>query len=378
MDIKEGHNSMLLPGTYEHTLQQARSHISEANLDEAILLYERLVERLSSLKPELLKRRPELRDLHYKGLSELARLHHIRGNFERALALYRQLGEFEGSDRSTWNRRAAYVLIDMGRAEQGLDELRAEAMANPGDYEIWLVLGRECIYLKRWQEAEENLQRALRNAVAQESKEAVYLHFFDLYRHQGRVEEALAAWDQAWQSQPESANNALVYQLLIEHGQLERAQQYLERETNVLQRGFYQGLIEMLQGKVREAQRRWQKVADMNPLAFNGGLEEWAEAALRAEADPAKVTDVLGFKDIGDTSCRELVLWAIAEVRRGHMDRTERALRLGRFFVQRDRPRRDKIPTREWKLFDELVHSAEIKDRFRHFFETDQNGQPTS
>jgi tetratricopeptide (TPR) repeat protein len=370
---------MWIPGTYEDTLARARFHVLKANLEEAIPLYEQLVERISSLKPELLKRRPELRDIYHSGLAELAGLHHILGNFERALALCRQLSELEGSDRSIWHRRIAYVLIDMGRVEEGLDALRAEAMANPGDHRIWLALGHECIYLKRWQEAEENLQRALRNAVTQDERWAVYLNFFDLYRGQGRIEEALTTWEHAWQGQTESANNSLVYQMLLEHSQIERAQQYLERETNALRRGFYRGLIDMLQGKVREAQRHWQKVVDMNPFEFGNSFEEWAEAALRVETDPAEVADVLKrFESSTDATYREMVLWAIAEVRLGHVDEAERVLKLGRLIRQRSRPRYDKIPAREWKLFNELVSDAEIRDKLRHFFETDQDGHHTS
>ncbi|MCS7259519.1 MAG: hypothetical protein NZ765_01880 [Anaerolineae bacterium] len=370
---------MWLPGTYEDTLTHARFHVLEGELEEAVPLYERLIERLAGLKPEIRQRRPELSRMYRHSLAELARAHHVLGNFERALELYRQLSALEDAEQSVWRRSAAQVLIDMGRVEQGLDELRAEAVANPGDHVIWLLMGYECLYLKRWQEAEENLQRALRSAVTPEQQLSVHLGFFALHRMQGHVEEALAIWERAWQGKKEGANNSLVYRMLIEHGQLERARRYLEREPNALRRGFYQGLLDRLQGKAQEAQRHWQRVAKMNPFEFENSFAEWAEAALRIDWDPAEVVNVLNrFEDAGDTTPRGMVLWAIAAARLGRTDEVERALERGRLIVRRMRPRRERLSAEEWQLFDELVSDAAIKNQFKHFFEASQNDASTS
>lgn len=377
-NTRKEYDFMWLPGTYEDTLAQAHSRVVEGDLEGAVPLYERLIERLSSLKPEIRQRRPELDEMQQRSWAELARVCHILGRFEPALDLYRRLSELNDSNQSMWRRSAAQVLIDMGRVEQGLDELRAEAVANPSDHNIWLLIGYECIYLKRWQEAEENFQRALRSAITPEQQMDVHLAFFVLHRMQGHVDEALAAWEQAWQRRREEANNALIYRLLIEYGQLERARQYLEREPNALQRGFYQGVLEMLQGKTQEAQRRWQRVARMNPFEFGNSFEEWAEAALRVEWDPTEVIDVLSrFENAIDATHREMVLWAIAAARLGRIDEVEHALKRGRLILRRARPWREKLLAQDWTLFDELVRDAEIKKQFKHFFEVDQNGAQT-
>ncbi|MGC8878472.1 MAG: hypothetical protein ACP5R2_04555 [Anaerolineae bacterium] len=370
---------MWVPDTYEDILAQAHLHSMQGDFEGSIALYNRLAERLSKLKPELLKRRPELRDIHHNSLVELAWLHHALGNFEQSLALYRQLSELEVSDKTVWHQKAACVLIDMGRVEQGLDELRAEAMAHPGAYETWLLMGRECAYLERWQEAEENLNRALRNATTPESRREVYQSLFELYRAQGRVEDALAAWNHAYEGQSEPDEFFPVYQMLIEHGELERARPYLEREPNALRRGFYQGLLEALTGRKQEAQRRWQKVATMNPLAFEDGVDEWAEAVLRTNSNPQEVVKVLDrFKGFLDEAPRRLVLLAIAQARLGNMEEAEQSLKQGCVARKVSRPRREKLSAKEWALFDELVTDAEVKDRFKHLFETDQNEQHTS
>lgn len=365
---------MQIPDTYEDILAQARLRSVQGDLEGSIALYNRLVERLSSLKPELLKRRPALRDLHYNSLAELAHLHHVLGNFEQSLALYRQLSELEGSDETLWQQKVACVLIDMGRVEQGLDELRAEAMAHPGAYEAWLLMGRECTHLERWQEAEENLNRALRNATTPESKRDVYRGFFDLYRAQGRVEDAIAAWNQAWEGQLEPDNVFPVYQMLIEHGKIERARQYLEREPNALRRGFYQGLLEALAGRGQEAQRRWQRIASMAPPASEAGVDEWAEAVLRTNSNPQEVVRVLGrIRGSLDDAPRRMVLLAIAQARLGDLEEAERSLRQGCLARQMNRPRREKLSAREWALFDELVTDAEFKHQLKRFFEDSQH-----
>ncbi len=371
---KEHGLTMRIPGTYVDILAQARARSIQGDFEGAALLYKNLVDRLSSLKPELWERRPELRDMYHNGLAELARLHHILGDLEQSLALYRQLSKMEGSDRARWHQKAAYVLIDMGRVEQGLDELRAEALANPGSYETWLVMGRECIYLERWQEAEENLNRALRNATTPESKQEIYLSLFDLYRAQGRVEEAMAAWDQTWEGKTEPDDTSPVYQMLIEHGDLERARQYLERDPNALRRGFYQGLLEARAGITQEAQHRWQKVVKTEPFKFDVGIEEWAEAVLRTNSNPQEVVRVLSrIRGTLDETSRRMVLLAIAQARLGHIDDAERSLERGCLTRQMNRPRREKLSAKEWALFDELVADAEIKQKLKKFFEGGQN-----
>jgi tetratricopeptide (TPR) repeat protein len=258
----------------------------------------------------------------------------------------------------------------MGRVEQGLDELRAVAVATPGSYETWLIMGRECMYLGRWEEAAENLDRALRNATTQESRQDVYLAFFELYRAQGRIEDAIAAWDQAWKEKAEPDDVSPVYQMLIEHERFEQAHQYLERETNALRREFYQGLLEARKGRIQEAQRHWQKVAKMNPFKFEDGFEEWAEAALRTNLNPEEIIKVLDrTQNVLHLTPRRAVLSAIAEARLGNVDNTERALRQGCLLEKLERPRREKLSAKDWALFDELVTDAEVKQKLKSFFE---------
>jgi tetratricopeptide (TPR) repeat protein len=84
-----------------------------------------------------------------------------------------------------------------------------------------LTIGVEAEALGRLEEAEENLQRASRTASDPNEKARAYLALFDFYREQGRVDEALAAWDQAWEGDGQesgrpgkaTAKNLVMYSL---------------------------------------------------------------------------------------------------------------------------------------------------------------------
>jgi len=362
--------AMRIPDTYESIFIKARVHSAEGELEEAALEYKRLSDRLANLKPELWKRRPQLRDMYYASLAEQARIHHVLGNLEQSLALYRQLDESGAPGKTLWRREAARVLIDMGHVEQGLDELRAEAVTTPGNHENWLVIGLECKALGRWEEAEENLKRAVRNALTSESKQESYLALFDLYRSQGRIEDAITVWAQAWEDETEPSDTFPVYQMLIESGQLERAREYLERETNPLRRGFYQGLCEARQGRAREAERRWKKVAEMKPFEFEDGHEEWAEAALRTNSPPEEVIRVLEKSaNAKRLTPRGIVLLAAAEARLGHANHVEKILKRACLMKRGGRPRRERLSAEEWSLFSELVAEPGASQEFKNFFD---------
>jgi tetratricopeptide (TPR) repeat protein len=267
----------------------------------------------------------------------------------------------------------ALVNFDQGQAEAGLDELRAQAVAHPTDHRLWLTIGLESEALGRLEEAEENLQRGARRASEPDQKTDAYLLLFDFYRAQERVEDALAAWDKAWESQEEGPDYIFpVYQMMWETGDLKRAHEYLSREKNPLRKGLYQGFLAQEEGKPDEAIKHWKRVARMDPTDYEEGQEAWAEAVLRVDDAPQDVISILGaILDTGAFTPRGLILQAIAEARLGHVNHAESVLALARQVGLRERPRRKKLSSSDWALFDELVESDEIKEELRHFFQID-------
>jgi tetratricopeptide (TPR) repeat protein len=368
---------MWVSDSYENIVARAQWNLNRGNFEEARQEFRRLSERLEKVKPAVLDRRPELHQLRLMSMNMQAEIDRIHGDFEEALNLYRRLIEISPETADRWRRDMALVRIDMGAAEAGLDELRAQAVSNPSDHRVWLTIGVEAEALGRAEEAEENIQRGVRRAATPEDKGEAYLILFDFYREQGRVEDALAAWNEAWAVQgQEPAYIFPVYQMMMEADDLERAREYLAEERHPLRRGFHQGLLAEREGKPDEALKHWKRVARMDPTQFEEGQDMWAEAALRSDLPPDEVVAALNQGlDAGQFTPRGLILQAVAEARRGHVDHAAGVLGLAQHLGLRSRPRREKLPAGDWALFDELVDDDRAKAELRRFFEPDSSGE---
>ncbi|GAB4546522.1 MAG: hypothetical protein Kow0063_40970 [Anaerolineae bacterium] len=361
---------MWVSDSYEYIYALAGSSLARGDYETAMANFQRLSERLSRLKPDIFERRPELRNLRLVSLINQAEIQHIQGNFEEAIALYQHVAEIDPEMKERCQREIAMVRIDMGQAEQGLDELRAQAVSHPGEYRLWLAIGVEAEGLGRLDEAEENLKRAARVASDPDDKTEAYLSLFDFYRGQNRVEEALEAWEQAWAAHGHEPGYVFpVYQMLWEAGDLERSGEYLRQEKNPLRKGFHRGLLAASRGDTDEATRHWKRVARMNPVEFDEGHEAWAEAMLRLGHSPEQVIEVMSaILETDDFTLRGLLLQAIAEARIGHVEHAREVLQIARNIGLRSRPREEKLSAAHWALFDELVADQEIKDQLRDLF----------
>ncbi len=360
---------MSVSDSYEDIASRAQANLAGGDYAAALEGYERLSKRLSGLSPVVLKRRPALRDLLALSLIRQANIHHWRGEFEPALQLYQQLVDLAPERRDDWQMGMALLRIDMGQAEAGLDELRALAIARP-DSLLWQTIGMECEALGRLDEAEESLRRAMQLASDAGSKREACLSLFDFYREQNRIDEALVAWQQAWAGQQPDYVFPL-YQMLEEAGDLKRAREYLEQESNPLRKGFYQGVFAAGEGKTDEAAKHWKRVARMDPMKFDTGQDAWAEAALRTDLPAQEVISALStVSQAGGLSAHGTVLQAIAEARIGHADHAKGALEMARNVGLQARPRQEKLSAAHWALFDELVSDTTLKSQLRNYFET--------
>jgi tetratricopeptide (TPR) repeat protein len=354
--------------SYEDIAARAQANLTKGNYAAALEGYQRLSKRLTGLSPVVLKRRPALHDLLLLSLIRQADIHHWRDELDTALATYQQLMALAPERREDWLQAMALVRIDMGQAEAGLDELRALAVARP-DSLLWQTIGMECEALGRPGEAEESLRRAVQLAVEADSQREAYLALFDFYRAQDRVEEALAAWQQAWAGEP-PAYVFPVYQMMREAGDFKRAHEYLAQEDNPLRKGFYQGSLAAAEGKADEAAKHWKRVAKLNPLKYNDGQDAWAEAALRADLPAQEVIAALNAaSQAGGLSVHGIVLQAIAEARIGHGDHAREAFETARNVGLRSRPRQEKLSATHWALLDELVSDEALKNQLRPYFE---------
>lgn len=353
---------------------RARLALAGGETERALELFEKISRRLSNLKPELLQRRPELRDMYAFSLMQQARIEHWRGNLERAEQLCQHMVSAIPERAQLVRRLLALIHIDMGHSEAGLDELRAQAVASPGDIDVWLLLASECQNLGRLDEAEEHLRRAARRVSDADGQKEVYLALFDFYREQGRVEDALAAWDQAWAAKDGEPDYIFpVYEMLWEAGRSEQAHAYLGREKNPLRKGYYQGKFAADQGRLDEATRHWQRVAKLDPLKYSEGQDVWAEAALRVNLPPQRVQGILrAMRESGHGTPHGVIMEAVSAARLGRVEEAAEVLQAAVFIGRIAGPRRKALPLVHWELLDELIGDQAVSSQLRRYFEDEQ------
>ena len=365
---------MWVSDSYENIERQARAHMNRGDYQEALAGYHRLAQRLNTLKPAVLERRPELSRLHVLCQAQQATILHWQGELEQALDLYKELTEKDPANRDLWHQAMGMVMIDMGQTEAGLDELRARAVASPGDAIAWLTIAQECEALGRHDEAEENFERAMNNATTPEAKNEVFLAVFDYHRAQGQVDEAMEAWNKAWQDRDSHPDYIFpIYQMMWENGDFDSAREYLNKERNPLRKGFYRGWFAFEQQDLETAHSQWRKVAKMAPLKYEEGHDAWAEAALRSDISSQEIISVLqAVQQAGAMTIRGLILLAVAEARHGHVDHALSVLAAAQNIGLRSRPRQEKLVLSSWQLVDDLLSDEAAKNQMRPFFETEE------
>jgi tetratricopeptide (TPR) repeat protein len=364
-----------LSGSYEDLAAQAQQALQINNYPKAREIYERLYQRLGKMKPETLDHRPNLKELLLISVRTLGDLANFRGDYAQSLEYYERALELDPDQAQIYQRAIAQTQIDKGEVETGLDALRALAFAGASELEPWLWLGIELTDQGQYEEAEESLLRATRLTTAEPQRQSdAYAYLHDLYREQGRLDEAAAAWHKVWEvAGLQMEDVSPLYQMYWEVEDLEKAWEWLQQEKNPLRAGFYRGLFLQAEGERKKAEQAWRKTADLDPLQQGEGHESWAEAALRANTDPRRVASVLREVTGRDQmNLRGAILQTIAEIRAGRPGPAQAALHSALKLIQRARPREDLLSYAHWLLFDELVPDISAKMLFQRYFITEK------
>jgi tetratricopeptide (TPR) repeat protein len=369
---------MWLHESYEDIYLHAEQLYKEGKYEDAIHEHQRVVDRIMGLKPELRQRRPELDEILVLSVAGLVAALRRLERYDEALALYDRLIAFTpltSQTQSMWMRERAITRIIKGEKEEGLDELRALAVTATGDIDTWLALGLESVGLGHYDEAEEHLRRAIDLGGESDRVALAYWALFTTYRETGRLEEALATWEQLSSTlEPYRDYWEPPCRMLIEAGDLARAREYVKREGNRLRGGLVRGLLAQAEGNEKQAFREWQQVNRQDPYDYRVGFNAWAEATLRL-GKAEETLDVLGYLASEKPSPRRFFLLAIAEANIGHADHAERALR-DAVHAAHDFSRRPGLSKADWQLFDELVSDAALKAKLRSSFALENEGLP--
>jgi tetratricopeptide (TPR) repeat protein len=359
-----------LSGSYEDLLARAQHALSHGDLQNALALYRRLSDRLAGLSPALLARRPDLAEMHRQARLELVGLLRLEGHYAEAIEAEAVLLDSHPDQADLWRTDMASLRVAKGEVQAGLDELRALAEDHPDDAWRWIILAREAAVEGRLVEAQEALDRARPVADEQDPQLLAELYYqtFRLYKQMGRLDDALAAWEESLRHDARVGQSVReVYELLTDAGRFSEARHYVDRDENELQAGYQRGILAQRRGDAAGARQAWQAVAGLDPSTFEYGHDAWVESVLRL-GDPLPALEWLqeALGRVG--TLRLLILSGIAWAmhRDGEMAGLlfQQAIKMQR----RMRPPRQKLDSVEWRLLDSLVTDDEIKAPLKPYF----------
>jgi tetratricopeptide (TPR) repeat protein len=359
-----------LPDSYEGIHQRARTLLQSGDIEGAIVLYRRLVEKLGRLTERILDRRPQLRDLHREARQELTNVLATEGRYAEAMEVVRVLLKTHPGEASIWRQTLAVLRIAKGEVEAGLADLRALAEETADEPENWIVLGMECRLAGRLRDSQAALDRALEVCQHEDTDNLINAHFqrFLLFKEMNQVDDALAAWEEAVRQNPEVSSTVReVYSMLTSEGRYEEALRYVARDQNRLQAGFQRGLVASLTGKISEAKQEWRAVAKLDPSEFESGHDAWVEAVLRlGDPDPALEWLQESLPRYG--TLRLIVLSGIGWAMREDPEMAAKLFQQAISILRRRRPSKQKLDRADWQLLSSLVSDDEIKTPLKSYF----------
>lgn len=359
-----------LADSYEGIHARAQQLVRAGDVEGAVALYRRLVEKLQRLGDRILERRPELHELHRRARLELASVLYQMGRYAEALEIEEVLLETHPEGSARWRRDVALLRIAKGEVEDGLAALQSLAQEAPQEVQRWLTLGSTARVEGKFAESRKALDHALDSCQAQDCPELADIHYqrFLLSRDTGQIDEALAAWEEALHHDAETIQAIReAYAMLTSAGRYSQALRYVERDPNQMQAGFQRALIASLTGNLAQAIQEWRQVASLDPDQHEYGHEAWVESVLRlGDPDPALewLQESLGRHG----TPRLLVLSGIGWAMHGDSDLAARLFQEAIDLLRRQRPPRTKLESADWRLLDSLVTDEETKKTLKPYF----------
>ena len=364
----------LLPGSYEDLFFRGQALGQAGEVEQAIELFTRLVERLGRLSGSVFARREGLRNVQLRACLELAGLLQAEGRFAEAIEAEGRLLRTHPDRSALWRRDLAVLRMSGGAVEEGLRELRVLADESPNDVWNWLVLANEARIEGRFAESRSAYAQALdvagRNEPEQDPKILAEIRFgrFRLFDAMGQLDEAVVEWEKALELEPTVRKTVRnVYQMLTTAGRHAQALEYVARDDNALQAGFQRGIIAELEGNADQAAKEFQAVAALDPMQFEQGHDCWAEAVLRG-SDPVPVLERLRQLLGHHGSIRLLVLAGIAWAMHGDKDLAQGLFEQSITLQKRSRPAKQKLDSADWRLLATLVDDEGIRTALKPHF----------
>lgn len=264
-------NRPVVKGSWEDLLAQAHQKAINYN-DEAIPLYQKLVDRLSRL-PESARKagNNRLQNLLLEAAGSLQSYLLVRDRYDEVLALIQQIRqEIDPEDRVFWDHHEADVLMQAGRFDQALarlEELARREGAVEGDFIRWIFAGLEIgrpDAARKGLEALEQFLFSPEYAGAEEEephqRQLLLLQQKLLIAMEtGEWEQGIAYYEEANRLSSTPLNPFIVYTRLVLQGHYEKALSFINRDPAPIRSHFWRGLTYRLMGRPREAQEEWKQ-----------------------------------------------------------------------------------------------------------------------
>ncbi|MBX3010507.1 MAG: hypothetical protein KF832_03330 [Caldilineaceae bacterium] len=276
---------IIIKGSWEDLLQQAQQLAGSQN-DDAIPLYEKIVQRLGKLSaPQRLANKERLQQIYLQASFQLHSYLTLRERYDEALAVLEQAKTLvqEEEEKDAIAYQQTMVLLMAGRTDEALAQLQAQATAVDADIADWGALVLQYLRNNRIREAETAMADATAWVTAKLAGDELddestkeyqsYLSDLraDLSMQKGEWDEAEAYYKAAIQQDALYKQNVhLFYMRLMQNGQAERALPYIQRDQqHPIRSGFWQGVAHHRLGQAEEAERQWQKVTKIDPSQSN-------------------------------------------------------------------------------------------------------------
>lgn len=290
--------SVELGDSYEAIYQRAMGDLALGNREQGREALQRIINRLVRLRSETIARKPELQEILVRVWSDLCDYYRLERRYDDAITLCNQVVAHLPGEHTAEIRITAMRIL-RGEVEEGLADLRQIAERDQS-FSAWYALGVQYLALERYPEAITAWRTALAHAANNQTAAAANIRLFEAYRALEQVEDALSTWNVAVVLNPELvAHVQSVYRWLIERGDLEQAAKYLRRESNVMRRTFYQGVLDQLTGRESAARSQWRRVLDMDAHSEEADIAIWLEAALRLKEPERALKEVESLSEHG-------------------------------------------------------------------------------
>lgn len=359
-----------LNDSYETLYQRAISQMEIGNANQAIELLERIINRLTRLRPETIQQKQRLRTILDATWESLVRFLRWQKQHDRAIAVCKQVSSHV-PDSQEPRYQIGSLMIDRGDEQEGLEQIK-QTLAEDPSLEGWIILGAEYLNLERYDEAIASYQSALKLATDNESAALANIGLFLTYRAQGCLQDALDTWAMVVVLDPDMADQVSeVYTWLIERGDLEQATKYLEREPEQIRRAYYRGVIEWERGNEQAARSHWRRVLNMDAERETADVASWMRAALRL-GSPAQAI-MVGTHQLehhGGLPVEASTILGIAFAATGQIDDAEQWFEQVIARLRRSRPARNEIDARHWQLLTSVVPDLETIESLVPFFDT--------